>query len=150
MGALLPVIQAVSALGSLAMQARADSASRRAAAAQQRQQEVQALASRRRSLRAAQVQRARTLASAQGMGAVGGSGVAGGLTSLSSQLGGALGYQTQMSGLSREIGRFSMQAARRTSQARLFRSVYGFAGDAQESGIFDDFFEEDISGSTVE
>jgi hypothetical protein len=142
----LPVLQAVAAVGSLAMQSRAARASSRAAATQQRQQEVQALASRRRSLRAAQVQRARTLASAQGMGATGGSGVAGGLTSLSSQLGGALGYQTQMSGLSREISGFSQQAARATSQARLLGEVDVFAGRLNNSGIFDNF----LSGGTVE
>lgn len=142
----LPVIQAVAAVGSIAMQARSASAQRRAMAAQQRQQEVQALASRRRSMRAAQIQRARALATAQGAGATGGSAIAGGLTSLSSQLGGAIGYQTQMSGLSREIGGYSMEAARATSQARLFSSIGSFAGQASESGLFDNF----LSGSTVE
>ena len=76
----------------------------------------------------------------------GGSGVAGGLTSLSSQLGGALGYQTQMSGLSREISGFSQQAARATSQARLLGEVDVFAGRLNNSGIFDNF----LSGGTVE
>jgi hypothetical protein len=77
---------------------------------------------------------------------MGGSAIAGGLSSLSSQLGSAVGYQTQMSGLSREIGGFSMQAARATSQARLFSSIGGFAGQASDSGLFDNF----LSGSTVE
>jgi hypothetical protein len=113
---------------------------------QQRQQEVQAAVSRRRSIRAAQVERARTLASAQAMGATGGSAVAGGTASLSSQLGGALGYQTQMtdisrniSGLSQQAGMFTMQANRALGQAELFGSVGRLAGQVGSS----------LSGSTV-
>jgi hypothetical protein len=104
---------------------------------QQRQQELQAAVSRRRTIRAAQIERARTLASGQAMGAIGGSAIAGGTTSLSSQLGGALGYQTQMtdlsrniSGLSQQAGMFNMQANRALGQAELFGQVSKFAGQA--------------------
>ena len=132
----LPVIMAVSSVASVAMQARAAGAQRRAAETQQRQQEVQALASRRRSMRAAQVQRATTLATAQGAGAIGSSAVAGGLSSLSSQLGSSVGFQTQMSGLSRDISGFNMQANRALGQAQLFGSIGRFAGQLDDSGFF--------------
>ena len=47
----------------------------------------------------AQILRSQSLATAQGMGVVGGSGVSGGVSSLGSQLGSGLGYAGQMSGL---------------------------------------------------
>lgn len=139
-------IQVVAAVASLAQQRRAIRSQERAAGAQmeiareqQRQQELQAAVSRRRTIRAAQIERARTLASGQAMGAIGGSAIAGGMTSLSSQLGGALGYQTQMtdlsrniSGLSQQAGMFTMQANKALGQAELFGSLSKFAGQAEE------------------
>ena len=83
---------------------------KKAAAAQRQQQQVQAQRSQRQAMREAQIRRAQTQASAQGMGIVGGSALGGGLASLSSQLGGALGYAGQQSGLSKEISIASSKA----------------------------------------
>ena len=76
---------------------------RQAAAAQRQQQQLQAQRSQRQAIREAQIRRAQTQAGAQGLGITGGSALGGGLSSLSSQLGGALGYAGQQSGLSKEI-----------------------------------------------
>jgi len=147
-----PVVSAVAAVGGLLQQRKAVRSQERAAAAQaqaverqERQQEVAAAASRRRSVRSAQVQRARALASAQALGATGGSAIAGGTASLRSQLGTNLGFQTQMSGLSREISGFSQQAGVAMGQARRasnMASLYGGVG--QFAGQFDSF--EDFTG----
>jgi hypothetical protein len=53
-------------------------------------------------MREAQILRSQSLATTQGMGVVGGSGVSGGLSSLGSQLGSNLGYAGQMSGLAQQ------------------------------------------------
>jgi len=144
MGPLLPVISAVATVASVVQGQRAASAQRRATETQMRQQEVQARASRRRSIRAAQVQRAQTLASAQGLGATGSSAVAGGISSLSSQLGTSLGFQTQMSGLSRDISTFSMQADRATGQAQLFSGIQKMTGISPREAF------DEISGRLFE
>jgi hypothetical protein len=96
-------------------------AQKKAGQAVQRQQEVQSSASRRAAIREMQIKRAQTIASAQAAGVVGGSGVAGGLTSLSSQVGSNLGYSSQMSGLSKEISMFN-------TQAQTYGAVSGLAG----------------------
>jgi hypothetical protein len=77
---------------------------------QQRQQEVQSAASRRAAIREMQIKRAQTVAGAQAAGASYGSGMAGGLSSLSSQVGSNLGYSTEMSGLSKQISIASQKA----------------------------------------
>lgn len=86
------------------------SSQRRAAAAQRQQQQLQAQRSQRQAIREAQIRRAQTQAGAQGLGITGGSALGGGLSSLSSQLGGALGYAGQQSGLSKEISIASSKA----------------------------------------
>jgi hypothetical protein len=53
-------------------------------------------------MREAQILRSQSLATTQGMGVVGGSGVSGGVSSLGSQLGSSLGYAGQMSGLAQQ------------------------------------------------
>jgi hypothetical protein len=66
------------------------------------------------------------------------------LGSLSSQLGGALGYQTQMTGLSRNISGLSQQAAmynmqanRALGQAQLFGSIGQFSGQLEGTTLSD-------------
>ena len=74
-----------------------------ASAAQRRQQGLSARRSQRQAIREAQIRRAQSQVQAGAMGVTGGSGLAGGQASLSSQLGGNLGFAGQMSGLSQEI-----------------------------------------------
>lgn len=83
---------------------------KKAASAQRQQQQLAAQRSQRQAIREAQLRRAQAQAVAQGAGAIGGSGLAGGLSSLSSQVGSGLGYSTQMSGLSQDISMANYRA----------------------------------------
>jgi len=94
-------------------------ASNRATQLQQRQEELTNTRNRRQAIREYQIQRARALAGAAGAGAGFGSGVAGGIGSLSSQLGSDLGFGSQMSGISREISSASRQANYASGLAQL-------------------------------
>jgi hypothetical protein len=125
--------------------ARAEEASRNAAAAQkqaaeaqQRQQELAASRERRQAIRAGIVQRARLRAQAQVMGAGGGSGVAGGISSISSQIGANLGFGTQMTGLGREYTAATGRAADFGAQAGIYQARASSA--SQMSGMGFDLF----------
>lgn len=138
-----PVVTVVASVAGLYQQRKAVKAQERAAQAQAgiaqeqaRQQEVAATASRRRTVREAQLRRARALASAEALGATGSSAVGGGFSSLSSQLAGGLGYQTQMTGISRNISGLSQQAGfamadarKATGMANLFGGLAQFSQD---------------------
>ena len=97
---------------------------KKAASAQQRQQKMEAERTQRAALRETQIRRAQAMAQAQAMGAVGGSGVSGGIGSLSSQYGSALGYSGQMSGLSQQI-----------TMANYRANLYGGIADIAGSGF---------------
>lgn len=125
--------------------ARAEEASRNAAAAQkqaaeaqQRQQELAASRERRQAIRAGIIQRARLRAQAQVMGAGGGSGVAGGISSISSQIGANLGFGTQMTGLGREYTAATGRAADFGAEAGIYQSRASSA--SQMSGMGFDLF----------
>jgi hypothetical protein len=164
MGPALQVIGLVVGLSQMSAaqdnMARAEEASRNAAAAQkqaaeaqQRQQELAASRERRQAIRAGIVQRARLRAQAQVMGAGGGSGVAGGISSISSQIGANLGFGTQMTGLGREYTAATGRAADFGAQAGIYQarassasqmssmgfSMFGQAGGFGSGSIFSGF-----------
>lgn len=120
-----PAVSTIATVGSLALSASAMRQQRRAAELQQRQQEVATQRSRRQAIRAAQIQRAQALSTAEASGGIGGSAIQGGLSSLSSQLGGSLGYSTQMSGLSGQIGAASSRAQTLSGISSLFSDIGG-------------------------
>ena len=103
---------------------------KKAARASQRQQQLQAQRSQRQALREQQIRRAQMQAQAQALGASGGSAVLGGMSSLSSQLGSAVGYAGQQSGLSSQITMASQRAQTAGSIAGLgmtaFQGLGGF------------------------
>lgn len=84
---------------------------RKAAESAQKQQELSYSRSQKQAIREAQIRRAQAAASAQSMGALSSSGFAGGVSSLSSQVGSTLGYSTQLSGLSKEQSMYQTRAA---------------------------------------
>ncbi len=98
---------AASAVGTLA----SISGQRKAAKAQQQQQALATQRSRRQAIRQAQLQRAQSIATAQGQGSLGSSGAIGGIGALGSQLGEQFGFSTQMSGLSADIASGQKQAS---------------------------------------
>lgn len=104
-------------------------AQKKASRARQRQQQLQARRSRREAIRRQQVARAQAIASAQSAGGLGGSGTAGGIGSLSSRTGSALGYSTQMSGISGIINSAQRDAAQAEGIAGLGSSLFNLGMD---------------------
>jgi hypothetical protein len=99
----LPFLQILAGVSTVVGTVSSINAQRSASKAQQEQQTLNTRRSRRQTIREAQIRRAQATASAQGAGAMYGSGAAGGIGSLSSQLGETLGYQSQYGALSNVI-----------------------------------------------
>ncbi len=125
MGPVAAVIGAVATVGGTMMAYRQQ---KKAAAAQRRQQELATERSNRESIREAQLRRAMAIAAASGMGAIGGSALAGGVASLGSQLGSGLGFSSQMSGLSKDIEKFTSKANTWGAIAGMGSSLFQAAG----------------------
>lgn len=125
MGPIAAVIGAVASVGGTIATVNAQ---KRASRLQQQQQTLATRQSQRQAIREAQIRRAQTMSSAQALGAVGGSAVAGGTASLGSQLGSALGFSSQMSGLSKQIGVAQSRASTAGAIAGLGGSVFQMAG----------------------
>lgn len=87
------------------------SASQKAAKANERQQNLATSRQNRSAIREAQIKRAQALNTASQVGAGTGSGISGGVGSLSSQLGSGLGFSSQMSALSTQITKYQKQAS---------------------------------------
>lgn len=97
------------------------------AAKQEQQQKLREDRSRRRAFREFQIKRERTRAQAAALGAAGGSGVAGGLASLSSQYGATLGFSSAMTGLSQDITGLGVQQQTFLANAQTGAAVSGLA-----------------------
>ncbi len=125
MGPAVAVIGAVATVGGTVM---AYSAQKKAAAAARKQQELTTQRSNRQAIREAQLRRAQAIAAAASMGALGGSALAGGLSSLGAQLGSGLGYSTQMSALSSQIEKYSARAATGNAIAGIGGNLFQLGG----------------------
>lgn len=127
-----PVLAVVGAVASVAGTVVSYNAQKKAAAASRRQQELATSRSNRQAIREAQLKRAQAIAAGAAMGGLGGSAMAGGLSSLGSQLGSGLGFSSQMSGLSADIEKFQQRAATWGAIASmggsLFQAGGGFEG----------------------
>lgn len=120
----MAIVAAVTAVAGTAVSIqqgnKAARAGRQAAAVQKRQQQAEAARSRRSALREAQMKRAQARVRAEAVGGAGGSGVAGGLSSLSSQVGSGLGFagaSTARSGLISDFGVQQQTALTRAQSA---------------------------------
>lgn len=125
MGPALAVISAVATVGGTIASINQ---SKKAARASERQQQLQARRSQRQAIREAQIRQAQLKSQATALGAAGGSGAAGGISSLSSQLGGSLGYASQQSGLSSQITMASQRAETFGAIAGLGSTVFQGVG----------------------
>lgn len=92
------------------------------------QQDVQTRYANRQSIREMQIQRARATMSAAGSGSLFSSGVEGGIGGLTSQLGSALGYQTQYNSLSKDIGRLDSRANQASGMSNIFSGIASLGG----------------------
>lgn len=125
MGPVAAVIGAVAAVGGTVVSYNAQ---KKAAAASRRQQELATTRSNRQAIREAQLKRAQAIAAGAAMGGLGGSALAGGLSSLGAQLGSGLGFSSQMSGLSADIEKFQQRAATWGAIAGMGGSLFQTAG----------------------
>ena len=102
---------------------------REATRLQEQQQTLSTRRSRRQAIRQAQIQRANAVAAAGSLNALQGSSIAGGTSSLGSQLGSGLGFSTQMTGISRGISQASARAERFGTLGNLgFAAFRGLGG----------------------
>ena len=99
----------------------------KAAKSAQKQQELSYNRSQKQAIREAQIRRAQATSSAQSMGAMTSSGFAGGVSSLTSQLGSTLGYSSQLSGLSKEQAMYQSRAATFGAASDLAFATSGYA-----------------------
>jgi len=116
------VVGAVTAVKSAQAQSKAT-------ASAQKQQELSYARSQKQAIREAQIRRAQATASVQSMGAMSSSGFAGGISSLNSQLGGTLGYSSQLSGLSKEQSMYQSRAATLGAMSNLAFATSNFASN---------------------
>ena len=123
-----PAFAVIGAITKVAGTVMAYSQSRKAGKAAERQQTLSTQRSNRAAIREAQLRRATALNTANQVGAGTSSGIAGGVSSLSSQLGSGLGYSTQMSGLSAEISKYSQRAQLWGDIAKLGSMTFDTAG----------------------
>lgn len=129
---IAPVIAAVGAVATIGGTVMSYNAQKKASDASRKQQALSTQRSTRQSIREAQLQRAMAIAAASSMGALGGSALAGGISSLSSQLGSGLGFSSQMSNLSADIEKYQQKASTWSSIASIggtmFQAGGGFEG----------------------
>lgn len=113
-------------------------AQRKASAAQARQEALASRRSRRQAIREFQIRRAQAVSTAEGTGAFGSSGMAGGIGSLSSQLGAESGFSSSMTQLSNIISRNLTRASTFGALAQVGGAAmnYGFANGATFGNIF--------------
>ena len=116
-------------------QRKAAKQQKKAQRAQQRQQDLAARRSRIQAIRETQIRMARARASAGAFGALDTSAFQGGQASLVGQLGAGLGFQTEMSGLSRRISVANQKAADAMSLAGIGAGIAGIGGQVAGFGI---------------
>lgn len=137
MGPVAAVIGAVATVGSTAASISATRKATKAqvgiAREQQKQQEVAYRRQQRAAIREAQIRRSQGMATAQASGVVGSSLTGGGMASIGSQAGSALGFGTQLSGLSSNITNLGVRAANFTQQANMFGSIAQIGGNVFEA-----------------
>jgi hypothetical protein len=122
-----PALAVIGAVTSVAGTVLSYSAQQKAAKKAEQQQDLNTRKSNRMAIREAQIKRAQAQNAAALAGAGGGSGIAGGTSSLSSQLGSGLGFSTQMSALSSDITKYQ-------SSAQLWGDVAGLGVYAFKAG----------------
>ena len=118
----------IGAVTSVAGTVASYSQQKRASRAQQQQQTLARRRSARQNIRQAQIARARALASAEGSGASGGSGQFGGINSIGSRLGGALGFSSQQSALSGVVSSAQSRAQTYSGIAGLGSTLFRLGG----------------------
>jgi hypothetical protein len=124
---VLPIIAAIGTAASVAAAYKGQKAQEEAAKAQKKQQRLAARQSQLAAIREAQLRRAQALNAATSVGSEQGSGLAGGIGGIGSQLGSGLGYSTQMSAISGVISKAADNASKYSGLSSLFGTVGAYA-----------------------
>jgi hypothetical protein len=125
--------------GSIYSTQQAGRASRRQMEAEQRKAEIQNVRNVRQSIREARLSQASIESQGALSGALMGTGVAGGMSSVSAQLGGNLNYISSIAEENTNIFNAGMAASRASTNATIFGQVGQLAGSAYQG----------ISGETI-
>jgi len=137
---------AVAATGYSVVQGQKAAKAQRAAAGKQiEMQQQQAARERRSAIRANIIRRAQLQAQAQAAGVETSSGVLGGLTSLSSQLGANLGFGSMMSGLSQQYTGLTAQAADYSARSQMGSAIAGFAFQGAQATVGTSFGQKRVT-----
>jgi hypothetical protein len=128
----LAAVGAAATIYGVSQQQKAISSQRRAAQTQATMQREQASRQRRSAIRQSIAARAQLQAAAQVRGLGETSALAGGLASISSQLGANLGFGTMMSGLGEQYTQLSARAAQQAGMGELGMAVGGLGFQAAQ------------------
>lgn len=124
---LLGAVVAGSA-GSIYSSNQARKASKEAARAEQRRAEVQNVRNVRQAIREARLAQGSLVAQGANAGTIGSTGVAGGLSSVSSQLGSNLNYLSSIAEENTNIFNASLKSAQYQANAQIFGTISSAAG----------------------
>ena len=124
----LTAIMAVSTVAQIDASNRAQAASERQFQASQQKAEVQNTRSLRQQIRQARAAQATMSNVAAQAGGVGGSAVAGGMSSIASQLGGNINYMSQVAEANTAYGQAGVDVASAQADAAVWGSIGSFAG----------------------
>lgn len=122
------VIGAVSSVSSMQQQKKAGAAQQRQYEAEQRKAEVQNIRSVRQQIREARLAQASMTNVAAQTGGMGGSGLAGGISSVGTQLSGNLNYMQQIAKENTAIGAAAAEGAQAMSNAAIYGTVGQISG----------------------
>lgn len=122
------VVAAVATVYSVSEQAKAGRQNQRAFEAEQRRAEIENVYKARQAVRQARVAQAQMESQAAMTGGVGGSAVAGGVSSVQSQLGGNLNYMASIAEENTASAKAQMAAARASTNAAIAGTIGSFAG----------------------
>jgi len=132
MPAALPWIAAASTVASLVEQRKASKAAEREAQASRKRAEVQNIRSVREQIRTARLAQASMTNVAAQTGTVGSSALAGGVSSVGSQLAGNLGYMSDIAEQNTAITNAQISQIRANTNASIFGSIGSMSGSIYE------------------
>lgn len=136
-----PMLMAVSGVAAVAGTVMSYNQQKKAGELAQQQQEVNYRRERMQAIRQAQIQRAQAIMSSVGAGSSESSGAAGGIGSISSQLGTQMGFGSQMSELTQGINQANQSASMWGGVANLGMTGFNMFGGG-------DWLKSKVGGST--
>lgn len=144
---IVPIaMMAISAIGtgvSIAQQSKAAEAQKEAAQQENNLASLENRKARIKAVREARIARAQTIAQGEASGALGSSGVAGGTSSIQSQLGSNIGFANQREAFSQNIAGLQNKAISAQNKANTFGTIGQFAGTVfNQMGGFDTIFRQ--------